>query len=77
MYFIDDKGVQRPGYGDEYRKDARPYVKWKHVDGPLLVCRDGLMHWLTWRERIWAWWTSADAEAIEKRVRGSMSWVKK
>lgn len=74
MHFIDDKGVQRPDYiyddhGVGYHKDARPYVKWDHIDGPLLICRDGQLHWLTWRERIWAWWTSAEAEAIEKRVR--------
>lgn len=28
-----------------------PQVQWDHIDGPLLHWA-GLMHWLTWRERI-------------------------
>lgn len=39
--------------GGVYRSPAvHPHVKWKHPDGPLLVCRDGTLHWLTWWERI-------------------------
>lgn len=38
--------------GIGYPADAEPYIKWKHIDGPLLVCRNGALHWLTWRDRI-------------------------
>lgn len=31
---------------------AEPCVQWNHVDGPLLVCRDGTPHWLTLWERM-------------------------
>lgn len=27
--------------------NAKPYIKWDHTDGPLLVCADGTPHWLT------------------------------
>lgn len=26
---------------------AEPHIKWDHVDGPMLVCRDGSLHWPT------------------------------
>ncbi len=32
---------------------GNPSIVWKHIDGPLLICRDGTIHWLTTRERIW------------------------
>jgi len=31
------------GQPTEYRKDAMPFIKWKHIDGPVLVLRDGRM----------------------------------
>lgn len=31
------------------------HINWKHRDGPLLVCADGTLHWLTWLERIQFW----------------------
>lgn len=33
--------------------NAEPHIQWNHVDGPLLVCRDGTPHWLTMVERLW------------------------
>lgn len=30
---------------------AEPHIKWNHVDGPMLTCRDGSAHWLTMWER--------------------------
>ena len=33
--------------------NAEPHIQWNHVDGPLLVCRDGTPHWLTISERLW------------------------
>ena len=44
----------KPGQGimTPHRKYGEPFIKWKHVDGPYLVCRDGTGHWLTYKERI-------------------------
>jgi hypothetical protein len=33
-------------------KDSKPYINWRHVDGPLLCCTDGSLHWLTFVERL-------------------------
>lgn len=24
----------------DYREDSEPHIQWKHVDGPVLVCRE-------------------------------------
>lgn len=32
--------------------DNEPSINWKHVDGPMLICRDGTIHWLTIWERL-------------------------
>jgi hypothetical protein len=37
----------------QYPADSKPHIKWNHIDGPLLFCRDGTPHWLTIRERLW------------------------
>lgn len=37
---------------DSHPKDADPYIQWNHIDGPLLVCSDGTLHWLTAIERL-------------------------
>ena len=37
----------------DYPSDTKPSIQWEHVDGPLLICRDGTPHWLTRKERIW------------------------
>ncbi len=33
--------------------DAKAFIKWNHVDGPMLVCTDGMVHWLSLLERVW------------------------
>ena len=38
--------------GISYPADAKPRIKWDHVDGPLLTCHDGTPHWLTMWERL-------------------------
>lgn len=38
--------------GHSYPADAKPHIKWDHVDGPLLTCRDGTPHWLSAWERL-------------------------
>lgn len=37
-----------------YPSDAKAHIQWNHVDGPLLICRDGTPHWLTMWERFMA-----------------------
>lgn len=51
-----------------YLSDAQPHIIWKHIDGPLLCCRDGSMHWLTWRERFAMWLGLLSIEQLEARV---------
>jgi hypothetical protein len=61
MHICSNESLKRPGYtyrrsGGEwvgYVTDFRPAtINWKHIDGPLLHCTNGELHWLTWRERI-------------------------
>ena len=37
----------------QYPADSQPHIVWNHIDGPLLCCRDGTLHWLTVTERLW------------------------
>lgn len=34
------------------REPSDPEIQWNHVDGPLLRCSDGTLHWLTMHERM-------------------------
>jgi hypothetical protein len=56
MHIVSDKSLQRPGYdyvnGVGIPKGVRPFINWKHIDGPLLYTSDCGLHWLTYRERI-------------------------
>jgi hypothetical protein len=72
MHIVSDKSLQRPDYvyssdGIGYPADAEPYIKWKHIDGPLLVCRNGAMHWLTWGDRIRMWAGLDDIYSLERK----------
>ncbi len=42
------------------RQLSAPFIKWRHIDGPVMTCRNGKMHWLTWGERLrlWLGWTT-------------------
>jgi hypothetical protein len=46
-------------------KVRRPWVKWKHVDGPMLCCCDGSIHWLTWKERFLLWIGRITVESLD------------
>lgn len=37
----------------QYPEDSEPHIQWNHIDGPLLYCRDGSIHWLTLLERLY------------------------
>lgn len=70
MHIISDPSMRRPGY--TYTRDgvgtpmfAQPTINWHHVDGPLLYCADGQLHWLTWRERFRLYWGLADIHDID------------
>jgi hypothetical protein len=54
---------------------ARPSIRSHHVDGPLLVFRDGQVHWLTWWERLMLRFGATDADAIERRRRPNLMWA--
>lgn len=47
--------------------DSKPHINWKHVDGPLLCCRDGTPHWLTMQERIWMRLGLTNIEQLDRR----------
>ena len=34
---------------------SEPFIDWKHVDGPLLICSTGNLHWLTLGDRFRLW----------------------
>ena len=36
-----------------YPDDSQAHIQWNHVDGPLLCCSDGTLHWLTKLECLW------------------------
>lgn len=46
--------------------DAKPHIKWNHVDGPLLICADGTPHFLTMQERLWLRFGFTSIEALDK-----------
>jgi hypothetical protein len=46
-------------------KPKRPWVQWSHVDGPLLHCCDGSLHWLTWKERFLLWTRHITVESLD------------
>ena len=80
MHFTNDASLQRPGYRYAkhgigyvgYPTDARPSIRWSHVDGPLLRYRDGQLHWLTLWERLRCWLGWDDAESIERKRRADL-----
>lgn len=81
MHFVSDPSLQRDGYtynsqGVGWPTESRPHVKWKHIDGPLLVYSDGQMYWLTWRERFRCWMGWDDAESLQAKRRCCGSWSK-
>lgn len=69
MHIISDNGLRRPGciyrngVGTPIRQPAE--INWKHIDGPLLYCSDGQLHWLTWGERIRLFIGLADIHDID------------
>jgi hypothetical protein len=50
---------------------SKPWIKWNHIDGPLLVCRDGTPHWLTLWERLLLRIGLTDVVKLDKKHRRS------
>jgi hypothetical protein len=50
-------------------RSGRPFINWKHVDGPLFVSSSGNCYWPTWWERfkIKRGWLTL--EALDKELR--------
>lgn len=44
-----------------------------NIDGPLLVMRNGELHWLTWRERWLLWRGKTDAHRLERKYRPALA----
>lgn len=52
-----------------YPTGNAPHLTMHHVDGPLLTCRDGQLHWLSLRERFRVWLGWDNAESLERKLR--------
>ena len=50
--------------------NREPHVVWKHIDGPMMACSDGQVHWLTWRERLMLALGLTTIEAIDAAITG-------
>lgn len=50
------------------RLSGLAHIKADHVDGPLLVRRDGRLHWLSLWERLLVWAGCLDAAAIDAKL---------
>lgn len=61
-----------PHLGVDYPCCSRATIRPNHIDGPLLVFRDGQMHWLTVWERILFALGFTDAERIERKRRPNL-----
>lgn len=72
MHIVSDKSLHRSDYvysadGVGFSADAEPEIVWNHIDGPLLYCRNGAMHWLTWRDRLRFWMGLDDIYSLERK----------
>lgn len=74
MHITNDPNLRRPGYvydsnGIGTHVGSQPYINWKHVDGPLLYCSNGLLHWLTWLERLQLFFHRIDIHDLDFKHR--------
>lgn len=78
MLFASQDAPKRPDYlyaempGGSWvgwRREARPSINRRHIDGPLLYLRNGELHWLTLWERFLLWLGMTDALTLERKYR--------
>lgn len=76
MHIISDASLKRAGWNYQatpgggfvgYPPGVEPYIKWKHIDGPLLCCSDGQLHWLTLWERFRCWLGLDDVNSLDAK----------
>lgn len=60
--------------GVSFQKSARPSIVSRHIDGPMLIFRDGQIHWLTMWERLLFALGLTDAEKLECKHRPNLIW---
>ncbi len=78
VHIVREFKMQRLGYrytldGVGYPETARPHIEWHHIDGPLLVMRDGSLRWLTLWQRFMCSVGWVDALSLEKRHRPDLA----
>ena len=49
----------------EFLENESPRINWHHVDGPLLICRDGTLHWLSKSEILWVYMGFTSIEQLD------------
>lgn len=52
--------------------DSKPDIQWDHIDGPLLHCTDGTIHWLTLLERLYMKIGILSLEQLDHKYRQDM-----
>lgn len=71
LHIASDKSLERPGYvyrdGIGYPVGVKPYINWKHVDGPLLYTSDCGLHWLTLWERVQMFFGWTDIQVLDRK----------
>jgi hypothetical protein len=50
-----------------FPNDSRPYIQHNHIDGAVLYCHDGAMHWLTTQEKIWLKFGFTTIEKLDQK----------
>jgi len=53
----------------QYPEDSKPHIQWNHIDGPLLYCRDGSLHWLTMLEKLFVKAGITTIEQLDEKYR--------
>ena len=53
-----------------YLDSARPHIKWGHIDGPMLSCRNGAVHFMTLWECVKLRFSMTTIEKLEAKIIG-------
>jgi hypothetical protein len=52
-----------------FPEDSKPDIQWNHIDGPMLNCTDGSIHWLTLLERLYMKIGILTIEELDRKYR--------
>jgi hypothetical protein len=50
-----------------FPNSSEPFINWKHIDGPLLILRNGELHWLTWIDRFQLYFRLTNIYKLERK----------